>query len=152
MYLIEATDGTYKAYTVAIVTKIAVVEQTVGGKAFLYVADRKTGAPVDQADVVMWGDGKLQSSGKTGSDGLASLTYTVRGGAQGAEPDNVWILARHGADAAVVTPFGYGFGAQNQQQERDYHLYGPASLPARPHRAHQGDRAQGTERQPGATR
>ncbi len=64
--------------------------------------------------------GKLQSSGKTGSDGLASLTMTVRGGAQGAEPENVWILARHGADAAVVTPLGYGFGAQNQQQERDY--------------------------------
>jgi len=120
VYLIEATDGTYKAYTVAIVTKIAVVERTVDGKAFLYVADRKTGAPVDQADVVLWGDHKLQSSGKTGSDGLASLTLTVRGGAQGAEPESVWILAHHGADAAVVTPWGYGFGAQNQQKERDY--------------------------------
>jgi len=120
VYLIEATDGTYKGYTVAIVTKIAVVERTVDGKAFLYVADRKTGAPVDQADVALWGDGMPQSSGKTGSDGLAQLTYTVRGGAEGAEPENVWILARHGTDAAVVTPFGYGFGAQNQQQERDY--------------------------------
>jgi hypothetical protein len=120
VYLIEATDGTYKAYTVAIVTKIAIVERTVDGKAFLYVADRKTGAPVDQADVVMWGDGKLQSSGKTGSDGLAQLSYTVRGGVQGAEPENVWILAHHGTDAAVVTPFGYGFGAQNQQQEHNY--------------------------------
>ena len=120
VYLIEATDGTYKAYTVAIVTKIAVVERTVDGKAFLYVADRKTGAPVDQADVALWGDQKRQSSGRTGSDGLASLTMTVRGGAQGAEPENVWILAHHGADAAVVTPWGYGFGAQNQQQERDY--------------------------------
>jgi uncharacterized protein YfaS (alpha-2-macroglobulin family) len=120
VYLIEATDGTYKAYTVAIVTKIAIVERTVDGKAFLYVADRKTGAPVDQADVVMWGDGRLQSSGKTGSDGLAQLSYTVRGGVQGAEPENVWILAHHGADAAVVTPFGYGFGAQNEQQERDF--------------------------------
>src|SRR5208283_611994 len=29
VYLIEATDGTYKAYTVAIVTKIAIVERTV---------------------------------------------------------------------------------------------------------------------------
>jgi hypothetical protein len=120
VYLIEATDGTYKAYTVAIVTKIAVVERTVDGKAFLFVADRKTGAPVDQADVVLWSDGKLQASGKTGSDGLASLTMTVRGGAQGAEPENVWILAHHGADAAIVTPWGYGFGARNQEQERDY--------------------------------
>jgi len=120
VYLIEATDGTYKAYTVAIVTRIAVVERTVGGKAFIYVADRKTGAPVDQADVVLWGDQKLQSSGKTGSDGLASLTMTVRGGAQGAQLENVWIMARHGADAALVTPWGYGFGAHNQQQERDF--------------------------------
>ena len=32
---------------------------------------------------------QLQSSGKTGSDGLASLTMTVRGGAQGAAPENV---------------------------------------------------------------
>ena len=120
VYLIEATDGTYKAYTVAIVTKIAVVERTVDGKAFLFVADRKTGAPVDQADVVLWSDGKLRASGKTGSDGLASLTMTVRGGAQGAEPENVWILAHHGADAAIVTPCGYGFGARNQEQERDY--------------------------------
>jgi len=120
VYLIEATDGTYKAYTVVIVTRIAIVERTVEGKAFLYVADRKTGAPIGQANVVLWGDGKLQSSGKTGSDGLASLAYSVRGGAQGAEPENVWILARHGADAAVMTPWGYGFSAQNQQQERDY--------------------------------
>src|SRR5208282_4090255 len=49
----------------------------------------------------------------------ASLTITVRGGAQGAEPENVWILAHHGTDAALVTPWSYGFGAQNQQKERD---------------------------------
>ncbi|MGA3131857.1 MAG: alpha-2-macroglobulin family protein [Terracidiphilus sp.] len=120
VYLIEATDGTYKAYTVAIVTKIAIVERTVNGKAFLFVADRKTGAPIDSANVSLWSDGKLQSSGKTGGDGLASLSYTVRGGAQGAVPDNVMIVAHHGADAAVVTPMGYEFGSSSQQQERDY--------------------------------
>ncbi len=46
VYLIEATDGTYKAYTVAIVTSIAIVERASSGKADLYVADRKTGAPI----------------------------------------------------------------------------------------------------------
>jgi len=120
VYLIEATDGTYKAYTVAIVTRIAMVERAVNGQAYLFVAYRKSGAPVEQADVAMWSDGKLQSSGKTGSDGLATLTYTVRGGAQGAEPENMWIMARHSADAAVVTPWGYGFGTPNYQKEHDY--------------------------------
>jgi len=119
VYLIEATDGTYKAYTVAIVTRIAIVERTVDGKAFLYIADRK---PARRWTRQMLCCGAMESCNRRqdGSDGLAQLTYTVRGGAQGAEPENVWILAHHGTDAAVVTPFGYGFGAQNFEQERNY--------------------------------
>jgi len=111
VYLIEATDGAYKAYTLAIVTSIALVERAGRGQADLYVADRKTGAPIGQADVVLWSDKRQQSNGKTGSDGLASLSMTVRGGSQGAAPEDVWILARHGADAAIITPYGYAFSA-----------------------------------------
>jgi hypothetical protein len=120
VYLIEATDGTYKAYTVAIVTAIAVVERTENGQADLYVADRKTGAPAVGTDVALWANGQLQSSGRTGSDGLVSLTMKIRGGAQGAEPENVWILARSGADAALVTPWSYNFTGNNSTQERSY--------------------------------
>jgi uncharacterized protein YfaS (alpha-2-macroglobulin family) len=120
VYLIEATDGTYKAYTVAIVTSIAVVERTEGARADLYVADRKSGAPIGDADVVLWANGQMQSSGKTGSDGLASLTMTIRGGAEGAAPENVWILARHGGDAALVTPWGYNFEESGAQAVRSY--------------------------------
>jgi hypothetical protein len=111
VYLIEATEGTYKAYTVAIVTGIALVERVSNGRADLYVADRKTGAPIEKADVALWTGKQLQSSGKTGTDGLASLTMSVRGAAHGAQPENVWIIARHGADAALITPYGYAFAA-----------------------------------------
>ena len=120
VYLIEATDGTYKAYTVAVVTSVAVVERTEGSRADLYVADRKSGAPIVGADVILWANGQLQSSGKTGSDGMASLAMTIRGGAQGAEPENVWILARKGADSALVTPWGYSFQENGSQTERSY--------------------------------
>jgi uncharacterized protein YfaS (alpha-2-macroglobulin family) len=109
IYLIEATDGTYKAYTIAIVTSIAIVERNIGGQVNLYVADRKTGAPVGSAETVLWAGGSLQSSAKTGVDGMATLTVTSPRVRAGAEPENVWILARHGADAAIVTPWGYGF-------------------------------------------
>ena len=152
VYLIEATDGTYKAYTVAIVTSMAVVERTEGGRADLYVADRKSGAPIGDAGVVLWANGQLQSSGKTGSDGMASLTMTIRGGAQGAEPENVWILASHGADAALVTPWGYNFQDNGSQTERSYiYTDRPVYRPRR-YRAHQGHRAPGAERHPRAAR
>jgi len=114
VYLIEATDGAYKAYTVAIVTSIAVVERVSNGQASLYVADRKTGAPIQNADISLWANSKQQSQGHTGSDGLASLTMNPSISASnpatgGPQPENVWILARHGTDAALVTPWSYTF-------------------------------------------
>jgi hypothetical protein len=126
IYLIEATEGTYKAYTVAIVTSIAVVERASNGHADLYVADRKTGAPIENADVALWADKQLQSSGKTGADGLASLTMKPRGVAgssgrvTGPEPEGVWIMARHGADAALITPYGYAFGSGRSNEITSY--------------------------------
>jgi hypothetical protein len=117
VYLVEATDGTYKAYTVAVVTRIAMVERTLDGSAQLYVADRKSGAPVEKADVALWSDGKQQSSGQSDANGFATLTMAAH---TGAEPDNVWILARHGSDTAIMTPWGYGFGQSNTQQQRGY--------------------------------
>jgi uncharacterized protein YfaS (alpha-2-macroglobulin family) len=111
-YLIEATDGTYKAYTVALVTSIAVVERPINGKASLYVADRKTGAPIADSDVSLWAGHALQSSAKTGADGMATLAMNATNAKRaqaGGEPENVWILAHHGSDAALVTPWSYGF-------------------------------------------
>ncbi len=110
VYLIEATDGTYKAYTVALVTQIAIVERAEQGKTDLYVADRKTGAPVKNADAALWANGKLQSSGKTDGDGMASLALNGSSSQPGRELDNVWIMARSGSDTAIVTPWSYQFG------------------------------------------
>ena len=114
VYLIEATDGTYKAYTIAIVTSIAIVERATNGQVSLFVADRKSGAPIANADVALWANARQQSQAKTGSDGIASVamsgTNTATNSASGGpEPENVWILARHGADAALVTPWSYNF-------------------------------------------
>ena len=122
IYLIEATDGTYKAYTLAIVTSIAVVERASNGRADLYVADRKTGAPIEKAEVALWSDGHQQATGKTGADGLATLTMSEHQAAQGATPENVWILARHGSDAAIITPYGYPFES-SQRTELSAYIY-----------------------------
>jgi len=117
VYLIEATDGTYKAYTVAIVTQMALVERTLNGHAELYAADRATGAPVAKAEAALWIDGKQQSRGITSEEGLASLATNVTGGKT---IDNVWILARHGQDVAIVTPWSYSFGPDRTSDLQAY--------------------------------
>jgi uncharacterized protein YfaS (alpha-2-macroglobulin family) len=125
MYLIEATDGTYKAYTVAIVTSIALVSRPAKGQASIYVADRKTGAPIEKADVALWANGKLQSQAKTGADGLAMLSMSntpmppdVTGNVP--EPENVFILARTAGQSALVTPWSYAFAADHSSGLKSY--------------------------------
>jgi alpha-2-macroglobulin len=128
VYLIEATDGTYKAYTVAIVTSIAVVSRSNNGQTNLYVADRKTGAPIAKADVALWANGKQQSAAQTGGDGLATLSMIATGahpdpnGSGGPEPQNVWILAHHGDQTALVTPWSYSFSS-NQSTDLKAYVY-----------------------------
>ena len=141
VYLIEATDGTYKAYTVAHGDQHrAWWSGRENGQASLYVADRKTGAPVEKADVALWANGKQQSKGhdgrrRPGSAGDERARCGKRGGRQ---PENVWILARHGSDAALVTPWSYSFASSQRTARARLHLHGPARLPAGTHGAHQG--------------
>ena len=101
VYLIEATDGTYKAYTVVIVTSIVLVDRASNGRADLYVADRKTGAPIEKAEVLLWSDGHQQAAGKTGADGLASLTMPAQ---TGTRPANS--AFRRGARGAAASADG----------------------------------------------
>jgi len=123
-YLIEATDGTYKAYTVVLVTSIALVERTIHNEASLYVADRRTGAPIEKANVVLWANGKQQTAGQTGADGLATLAMSASNAQNsaegGPEPLNLWILATHGSDAALVTPWSYNFASGTSNDLRAY--------------------------------
>jgi len=118
IYLIEATDGEFKAYTLAIVTSIVIVERSVSGKAQVFIADRKSGAPIADADLVFWANGQQQSTGKTGSDGLATLSLASQ--VPGSDPENLWILARHGNETAIVAPWGYNFTSSSGDTVRSY--------------------------------
>jgi alpha-2-macroglobulin len=111
MYLIEATDGTYKAYTVAIVTQMAIVERERGSNAELFIANRKTGAPIEGADIALWANAKPQSRGKSDTNGFAALAISQYKDTGNGRPtmDNVLILAHHGDDIAVVTPNNFFF-------------------------------------------
>ena len=107
IYLIEATDGTYKAYTVAIVTSIAVVErgqQRRGESLLLPIARRARLWPMP--DVALWAGGKhAVDRNNRCAMGWRICRCQVRGGAQGqragerVDPGAAW--GRCGAGDAV---------------------------------------------------
>jgi len=106
-YLIEATDGHYKAYTVLMVSRMALITRTSAGSVLAYLVDRRSGAPIAHAQVKVGFGASEQASSETDSDGVAEL-HTSAGKEQ---RDNIWVIAASGSDAAVVTPASYAFSA-----------------------------------------
>ena len=102
LYLIEATDGHYKAYTVLMVSRMAMVTRTAGGSVLAYWVDRVSGAGIAGVQVSS-GLGAQPANATTDGDGIADLQFAV----PKPPPDNFWVLATHGDDVAVVTPGGY---------------------------------------------
>ncbi len=103
LYLIEATDGHFKAYTLLMVSRMAMVTRTAGGGVLAYCVDRVSGAGIPGVQVSAGIGQQQQASGTTDADGLADLHLTAPKPA----PDNFWVLASSGDDVAAVTPGGY---------------------------------------------
>ncbi len=106
-YLIEATDGHYKAYTVLMVSRMALITRTSAGSVLAYLVDRHSGAPIAHAQVKLGFGASEQASSETDSDGIAELHAT----ANQVQRDNIWVIAASGNDAAAVTPASYAFSA-----------------------------------------
>ena len=113
MYLVEATDGHLKAYTVLLVSQTALVTRLVSGQVVSFVVDRTSGAPVAHANVSMQlGNGTIvhKTSAVDGTavfdraSAAADADTTDSDGAQ-----KFWLLARNGNDIALTAPFSYSF-------------------------------------------
>lgn len=101
LYLLEATDGHYKAYTLLMVTEMALVTRTTSGGVTAYVVDRASGAPITDAKVDAGFGQKQIATGTTGKDGTAQLTVV----ADKPEQDNFWVIAAKGDQVAAATPY-----------------------------------------------
>ena len=103
LYLIEATDGHYKAYTLLMVSRMAMITRTGSGSVLAFCVDRVSGAGIAGVQVSAGFGQQQQATATTDADGLAPLQLT----APKPQPDNFWVLATHGDDVAAVTPGGY---------------------------------------------
>jgi uncharacterized protein YfaS (alpha-2-macroglobulin family) len=100
-YLMEATDGTLRAYTVLIVSDMGLITKSAAGQIVAYVADRRTGAPIAGATVHIWANKQERSAATTDGKGLVEATLpNVR-------VDAARVIAVHGADVALTTPYTY---------------------------------------------
>lgn len=106
VYLVEATDGSYRAYTVVVVTKLAMAVKSSTGRLLAFVTDRNSGEPIPDVTVTTWLHGRDASTFTTGKQGVGEGTVNPPTQAELAATvnDSEWVLAQHGRDVALVAP------------------------------------------------
>jgi uncharacterized protein YfaS (alpha-2-macroglobulin family) len=116
LYLLEATDGHYKAYTLLMVTQMALVTRTTSGSVIAYVVDRSTGQPIPGAKVDTGFGQKLIATATSDTDGVAQLTLPV----EKSEQDNFWVVAGKGNEFAAATPGSYSLSYSSSGKYAGY--------------------------------
>ncbi len=114
VYLVEATDGQLRAYTIVVVTELGLVTKSAAGQVVTFVADRRSGAPVAKANILLWSDKKELAQMKSGADGLAEATLPQE------KYEDVRVLATHGDDVAVVSPSSYNLSSNPEEDWTGY--------------------------------
>jgi uncharacterized protein YfaS (alpha-2-macroglobulin family) len=116
LYLLEATDGRYKAYTLLMVTRMALVTRTTGGHVMAFVADRATGGPIPGAKVDAGIGQNLLTSAETDAGGVAELAVPE----DKSQPDNFWVVAGKGAEFAASTPGSWSLALSGRAKYAGY--------------------------------
>ena len=71
VYLIEGVNGDLRAYSIAVVTSLTMIQKTTSdGQVVVYVVDRKTGAPREGAEVEVTNAKQTLATGRTDKSGV----------------------------------------------------------------------------------
>ena len=114
VYLVEATNGSLRAYTIILVTEIAVITKTAPGRLVSCVVDRQSGEPISGAALRVWIDQQEAASGQTDAQGMLNTKVTEE------KPENVAVLATHGDQFAINTPGAWNLGSGPDRNLKGY--------------------------------
>src|SRR5215510_5147284 len=131
VYLIEAVNGDLRAYTIAVVTDMTMINKTTrDGQMLVYIVDRKSGEPRADVQVEVVKGRKSVASGKTDGNGVLKVSVRkdqpARQGREAApdpaaplqEIDNSYlVLARRSDQFAVSDLQLYYFGGFEEEGE-----------------------------------
>ena len=109
VYLVEATNGTLRAYTIVVVTDIAIITKAAPGRLLYYVVDRTTGNPIAGAATRVWIEQQEVANKATDQQGMVDLTITQ------AKPENVAVFATHQDEVAINAPGAWNMGSESQR-------------------------------------
>ena len=127
VYLVEAVGGDLRAYTVVVVTDLALVEKaTPNGDFLVYAADRKSGEPRADTRVELVKAHRTIASGRTDSDGIfrTKLPTDEDLDAEGQTgTDGVVILASHHEDFAVSDLKSFYFNFSEEIENVQGYIY-----------------------------
>ena len=104
VYLVEATNGKLRAYTIIVVTEIAIITKAAPGRLMSFVVDRRSGDPIAGAMVRVWIDQQEVAAKTTDQQGLLDTSLNE------AKPENVAVLATSGDQFAINTPGAWNLG------------------------------------------
>ena len=114
VYLVEATNGTLRAYTIIVVTEIAIITKTAPGRLMSFVVNRRSGDPIAGTMVRVWVDQKEVAAKTTDQQGLLDTTLT------GEKPENVAVVATSADQFAINTPGAWNLGNDPDSSLRGY--------------------------------
>ncbi len=101
LYLVEVAYHELRAYTLVMVTDLALVSKTAPGQELLFVAKRDSGTPVEGASAVVFNNHEELGRGVTDASGVFQTTFNQ------IKVDNSIMVATAGNDVAAtsVEPF-----------------------------------------------
>jgi uncharacterized protein YfaS (alpha-2-macroglobulin family) len=126
VYVVEAINGELRAYTIAIVSNLTMINKTSpSGELFIYAADRKSGEPHEGAKVEVVREKKTIAKGSTDRTGMVKLRLplpkqnqtpaedqesSTEDGSEPEERNSYLVMARDGDHFAISDLAAYYFG------------------------------------------
>lgn len=101
LYLVEVTNAGLRAYTLLMITDLALVSKSAPGQILLFVAHRDSGAPVEGAQTIVFNNHEEVARGVTDVQGISVATL------KDVKIENATMVARTDQDfaASSVEPF-----------------------------------------------
>ncbi len=114
VYLVEATDGKLRAYTIVVITEVAIITKAGPGRLMSFVVDRRSGDPVAGMLVRVWIDQKEVASKSSDQQGLVDIAVNE------VKPENVAVLATSANEFAINTPGAWNLGNAPDRNLKGY--------------------------------
>jgi len=117
VYLVEAVNKQLRAYTIVIVSDLAMITKQAPGRMVALVVSRKTGAPAPGAEVTLWSNTNARVDEKTWT---ANAEGMIDRPVAAGDNSDLRLMARADGEFAVTSLSSWAIGAR---QDRDWSGY-----------------------------